>query len=329
MTKSLKRAAALGAAAWVMLIPATPALTKAVCTGVSQTFTPSVSRGERTDPAQPYSWVAPAGVTSVTIRAAGAAGGEGDGVFPGLGARVEATYPVTPGERLCIVVGVEGEQDSGAATSGGGGSFVFSSGVAPCLFGDASAANLLVAAGGGGSTAFFTNGLPGRATGLGAGTAGALAGSAYAGGPAGGVGGNGGGGAFGGGGGGLLTGGGTGSSGDNGQALIAGGAGGLERGSSGSGGFGGGGAGGGGGGYNGGGGGGNASARPGGGGGSFSSVLPTSATDGVQSGSGEVSLCYTPGPAPVPTLTEWAMIGLAGLLALFGLALMERRRWVR
>lgn len=64
-----------------------------------------------------------------------------------------------------------------------------------------------------------------------------------------------------------------------------------------------------------------------GGGGSFSSVTPVSAQDGIQSGNGEVSFCYTVAPpAPVPTLTEWAMIGLTGLLALCGLTVVERRR---
>lgn len=66
------------------------------------------------------------------------------------------------------------------------------------------------------------------------------------------------------------------------------------------------------------------SSLPGGAGGSFTRELPTSAQDGVQTGNGEVSLCYT--PPPIPTLTEWAMIGLTGLLALCGVAVMERRR---
>lgn len=326
MVKRLKRAAALGAAACLM---ATPALTQTVCAGVSQTFTPSVAGGARTDPAQPYSWVAPAGVTSVTIRAAGARGGDDthDGFPGGKGAEVIAAYPVTPGERLCIVAGVAGKNFGASVSGGGGGSFVFSSGVASCVLANASAANLLVASGGGGSTASSTSGLPGRATGLGAGAAGAIAGSGYAGGPAGGTGGTGGGADVGGGGGGLITSGSDGSL-TGGQALTLGAAGGSGPGGL-AGGFGGGGAGGGGGGYNGGGGGGSLSGRPGGGGGSFSSVMPISAADGVHSGNGEVSLCYTPAPAPVPTLSEWAMIGLTGLLALFGLAMMDRRRRAR
>ncbi len=325
MTKELKRAAALGAATWVMLVPAGPALTQAVCAGMSQTFAPSVAGGAGTDPAQPYSWVAPAGVTSVTIRAAGAQGGNDthDGFLGGKGAEVTAAYPLTPGERLCIVAGVAGRDSGASLSSGGGGSFVFSSGVATCVLANASTANLLVASGGGGSTASGASGLPGRATGLGSGAAGALAGSAYAGGPPGGTGGTGGGADIGGGGGGLITSGADGSL-TGGQALTLGAAGGSGAGAL-QGGFGGGGAGGGGGGYNGGGGGGSLPGTSGGGGGSFSSVIPISAVDGVQSGNGEVSLCYTPAPAPVPTLSEWAMIGLTGLLALFGLAMMERR----
>ena len=38
-------------------------------------------------------------------------------------------------------------------------------------------------------------------------------------------------------------------------------------------------------------------------------------------------LVGTPLPAPIPTLTEWAMILLAGLLGLFGLSqVLQRRR---
>lgn len=322
----LKRAAALGAVGWVVLSPAGPALTQVACAGGLQTFTPGSAPGLQTDSSQPYAWIVPNGVTSVMIRAAGAQGGGGNN-GGGKGAAVEASYPVTPGERLCILVGVAGQTIGGWSSSGGGGSFVFSANSSPCLLSNAAVANLLVVAGGGGSPSINVDGLPGRATGLGAGAAGALAGSSVPGGPLGGTGGNGGAaGNGGGGGGGLLTNGANGGIADGGQALVAGAAGGQERGFTGNGGFGGGGAGGGGGGYNGGAGNSVIPAMPGGGGGSFSSVVPISALDGVRSGNGEVTLCATASPAAVPTLGEWAMIGLMGLLALCGVAVMERRR---
>jgi hypothetical protein len=68
----------------------------------------------------------PPGVTQVTIDAKGAqgggtAGGKGAG---GNGADVQATFPVTRGETLNVVVGGTGtdKSDSGG---GGGGSFVY------------------------------------------------------------------------------------------------------------------------------------------------------------------------------------------------------------
>ena len=327
MTRGLKRTAALGAVAWVVLMPAGPALTQAICGGTSQTVSPSVPAGSRTDGAQPFDWTAPAGVTSVVVRARGAQGGASTTSAGGRGAEILATYPVTPGERLCIVVGVAGQETSDFSGGGGGGSFVFSSGSAPCLMSNASVANLLVAAAGGGGAYYHNGGLPGRAAGVGIGADGAVSGSGEAGGGTDGRGGISDG-SMGGGGGGLLTDGGMSFYGHPGQALINGGAGGGPNiGSTGDGGFGGGGFGGGGGGYNGGAGaGGGSGTWPGGGGGSFTSVFPTNAQDGVRPGNGEVTLCYTAPPAPVPTLTEWAMIGLTGLLALCGLAVVERRR---
>ncbi|WP_428152216.1 IPTL-CTERM sorting domain-containing protein [Brevundimonas sp.] len=327
LTRRQKRAAALGAAVWVMVMPAGPALTQSICGGTSQTFSPSASAGSRTDGTQPFHWTAPAGVTSVVVRARGAEGGASTLSAGGRGAEILATYPVTPGERLCIVVGVAGQETFDFSGGGGGASFVFSSGALPCLLSNASVANLRVAAAGGGGAYYFNGGLPGRAAGVGIGAAGAVSGSGAAGG---GTDGRGGGsdGSMGGGGGGLLTDGGMSFYGYPGQALIhGGGGGGPNIGSTGDGGFGGGGFGGGGGGYNGGAGaGGGSSTWPGGGGGSFSSVVPTSAQDGQQAGNGEVSLCFSAAPAPVPTLSEWAMIGLMGLLAMFGLVLMDRRR---
>ncbi|MFC5345229.1 hypothetical protein ACETK8_16230 [Brevundimonas staleyi] len=330
MTKTLKRTATLGAVAWVVLMSAGPALTQAVCAGVSQTFASTLPAGSTTDPAQPFSWVAPAGVTSVVVRARGAEGGLSATQDGGLGAEVLATYSVTPGERLCIVAGVKGAPaPPNRGAGGGGGSFVFSSGSSPCVLSNATLASLRVAAAGGGGAYEWNAGLPGRATGLGVGISGAVTATGAAGGGLNGSGGSADVAGGGGGGGGLFTNGIDGVHGRGGRALTQGAEGGdINPGGAGLGGFGGGGAGGGGGGYNGGGGtGGGSGTWPGGGGGSYTSAAPTSATDGVRSGNGEVTLCYMAAPpAAVPTLTEWAMIGLTGLLALCGLAVVERRR---
>jgi len=60
-------------------------------------------------------YVVPAGVTQVTIDAAGAAGGADEGQSSGgNGARLVANLPVTPGETLNIVVGGVGASKVGA-----------------------------------------------------------------------------------------------------------------------------------------------------------------------------------------------------------------------
>jgi hypothetical protein len=68
-------------------------------------------------------WTVPSGITSINIDAYGAQGGAGYGAplaIPGLGGRVQATIPVTPGEVLNIYVGSAGG-DGGTTIGGTGG----------------------------------------------------------------------------------------------------------------------------------------------------------------------------------------------------------------
>jgi hypothetical protein len=67
-------------------------------------------------------WTVPTGVTEATFTLQGAAGGgAAGGGAGGLGAEIRATIPVTPGERLTIVVGGEGTSLGIAGFNGGGG----------------------------------------------------------------------------------------------------------------------------------------------------------------------------------------------------------------
>ncbi|WP_070137957.1 T9SS type A sorting domain-containing protein [Crocinitomix algicola] len=88
---------------------------------------------------EPETFVVPAGISSITITASGAQGGA-DG---GLGATMEGTFSVTPGETLHVIVGEEGHLQVGGndqnSAGGGGGSFVYNADM-----------ELLIAAGGGG-----------------------------------------------------------------------------------------------------------------------------------------------------------------------------------
>lgn len=108
----------------------------------------------------------PAGATTATIQAIGAAGGIGTSAN-GLGASIQGDFTVTPGETLSILVGQQGQTGSGTPGllngGGGGGSFVWrgAESVTPL--------NLLVAAGGGGggSTVLEANGVNASLTGSG------------------------------------------------------------------------------------------------------------------------------------------------------------------
>jgi hypothetical protein len=100
-------------------------------------------------------FVVPAGVTSLLIEAYGAqGGGSSGGEAGGLGARMTATYAVTPGQILSIVVGQQGLLQVGGnaqnSSGGGGGTFVY----------DNDGPTLLVAAAGGGGKCNYTGSTP-------------------------------------------------------------------------------------------------------------------------------------------------------------------------
>lgn len=150
---------------------------------IQQSFTNSDPAGTQTGTLQ--SFTVPARVTSVTIDAAGARGGNANISWAGpggQGAEVAATITVSPGQVLCALVGVAG--GTAAFGGGGGGSFVYAIASGTCasnlssVTAGSTAPHLLVAAAGGGAGGPNTPGPggPGRATGLGAGTGGALSG---------------------------------------------------------------------------------------------------------------------------------------------------------
>ncbi|MFC4800013.1 hypothetical protein ACFPA1_11725 [Neobacillus sp. GCM10023253] len=82
--------------------------------------------------------------TTARIQAIGAKGGDFLGsATGGLGASIEGTFPVTPGETLSIFVGEKGIDNATSGAGGGGGSFVWRGSTL-------NSTTLLVAAGGGG-----------------------------------------------------------------------------------------------------------------------------------------------------------------------------------
>ena len=96
-------------------------------------------------------YIVPLGVTSITIEAYGASGGNG-GYFssscnPGKGAMIKGDFAVNPGDQLDIMVGQKGlEVNIGTEVKmENGGSFIFNN----------SSSILLVAAGGGGGVGFL------------------------------------------------------------------------------------------------------------------------------------------------------------------------------
>ncbi|HEY1071806.1 IPTL-CTERM sorting domain-containing protein [Brevundimonas sp.] len=255
-----------------------------------------------TGAAQP--WVVPAGVTSVTIVAEGAQGFDSGAVLGGRGGRATGVLAVTPGETLQINVGGRGVAavGSGVIMGGGfnGGGNGVNNGPSSVVVGGGGGASdvrqggtaladrKIVGAGGGGSTA---NGTPG---GNGGGLVGADGGVA--------------------GGGSIGTGGTQAAGGTIGGALGVGGHATVASTPW---------VGGGGGGYY---GGGVSSAHSGGGGGSsyLGGVTGGSTVAGVRAGDGLVSITYV-SPAPVPTMSEWAMI-LLGVMLAGGAALYIQRR---
>jgi len=139
---------AVTVAAVILAFPPMPVLAlSAVCTGTSQVFNANgtAPNGSEQD------FIVPAGVTQMTIDAAGAAGGSASPCTPapgaGCGAELAASFAVTPNDTLNIVVGGAGA----AAAGGGGGSFVYTNEPAP----GQPPALLIAAAGGGGGSGFF------------------------------------------------------------------------------------------------------------------------------------------------------------------------------
>lgn len=274
------------------------------------------------------SWTVPATGT-YTITATGAQGASGDsGFVGGRGAQLSGQFNLTAGQVLQLVVGQQGVgQSSGTNGGGGGGTFVVSAGTP-----------LLVAGGGGGTrTAVSQNGCDASITqfavtgsgnsttstcalettnlGLGGIISSSSWGSAGAG--------------FNGDGATDPSGGGTHGGGYSWANGMLGGTSDSVCDFSAPGGFGGGGTGngcdggGGGGGYSGGDGG-----RVAGGGGSFNTGASPTATAGIGVGDGNiviqsVSLAVA---TPVPTLSQWGMILLAGLLSLGAIATLRRRQ---
>ena len=125
----------------------------------------------------PQTWTVPAGVTSITIDAAGARGGNYSGAA-GLGGRVQATYAVTPGTTLYIYVGGAGGDASGSSVAqggynGGGNSSWDSYGVSggagggatDIRIGGTSLTNRVLVAGGGGGASYWYSPFSGGAGG--------------------------------------------------------------------------------------------------------------------------------------------------------------------
>lgn len=107
------------------------------------------------------SYTVPAGITSISIQAYGAQGGNDNG---GLGAGIYGEFVVSPGDVLNIIVGQQGDVNicggPDASGGGGGGSFVWDTDDAVLPF-------IAAGAGGGGNENWggleCRNGLPGQA----------------------------------------------------------------------------------------------------------------------------------------------------------------------
>ncbi|MBV9986501.1 MAG: HYR domain-containing protein, partial [Chitinophagaceae bacterium] len=99
-------------------------------------------------------YTVPANVTRITITAKGGQGGSTN-LPGGLGASMQGTFKVTPGQVLKVLVGAAGglRQLNSTGAGGGGGSFVTTNANAP-----------LIIAGGGGGSSCSVAGLPGVTT---------------------------------------------------------------------------------------------------------------------------------------------------------------------
>lgn len=105
-------------------------------------------------------WTVPSGITSITVEAAGADGGNIGGFIGGNGARLVGTFSVVPGEQLQIIAGTRGNNHPGFPTlgsgAGGGGATFVARGNSG--FSNFSTENLLLVAGGGGGAGTLSDG---------------------------------------------------------------------------------------------------------------------------------------------------------------------------
>ncbi len=123
----------------------------------------------------PTTWTVPNGVFEIQVDVRGAQGGTGSWGTGGLGGRVAATIPVTPGEVLQINVGQQGTTSN---VFGGGGTFGISSnargggGASDIRQGGTDLTNRIIVAGGGGGAggSSFSNSHGGPGGGLVGGT---------------------------------------------------------------------------------------------------------------------------------------------------------------
>src|SRR5690242_5456472 len=108
----MRRATTLTAATVLFVAAFAFAVGTAGADPVSQTFTPGT-----------YTFVVPAGVTSITVDAAGGQGGSSTfiGAVGGRGGRVSTTLAVTPGDTLDLAVGAAGVDDTSVFGPGTGG----------------------------------------------------------------------------------------------------------------------------------------------------------------------------------------------------------------
>ncbi|HEV3320730.1 MAG TPA: collagen-like protein [Solirubrobacteraceae bacterium] len=242
-----------------------------------------------------HTFTVPANVDQITVSASGAGGGMGgrDGVepcTPGKGGNLEATFSVTPGSMLSIVVGGAGGETAtfaggqggvggGGAGGTGTGGFGGGGGGGASTVANASGAPLLIAGGGGGCGVFQIGAEGGGNDGVAGGNGAAAHGGAAGGQTNGGAGG--------------ASANGSDPAGGNGQGGQGGAGVAAQNGGGGGGGF-----------FGGGGGGGvriEESAAGGGGGGSDlfgAGAFDVSSDLGSNAGNGQVTLTYTGGPVP-------------------------------
>ncbi len=130
-------------------------LTAGTATGGSQNFNYTGSQ---------QTFVVPAGITELNIRAAGASGGS-TGSSGGTGANIESSIPVTPGETLYIYVGGTTATNTGGWNGGGNGNSATTrggGGASDIRRGGNALADRVVVAGGGGGRGTTTSGAAGN-----------------------------------------------------------------------------------------------------------------------------------------------------------------------